>query len=84
MVRGNSFEATDRNRFVLYATTSAGRFARAVAYAAQNARKDIRFAIEHVGFGKLALGDQPNVPRHVSMRWASPLTVDYLVKIVWI
>lgn len=84
MVGSNSFESTDRNRLIFYAPASAGRFARTVAYATENARKDIRFAIEHVGFGKLTLGDQSNVPRHVSVRWATPLTVDYLVEIVWI
>ena len=44
--------------------------------------KNVRFAIEEIGVGEPALGDQANVFRNVGMRRTRPLAVDDTMVVV--
>jgi hypothetical protein len=48
-VGGDALEAADGHRFLVHPAAPAGRLAGAVADAAENARKDIRPPVDHVG-----------------------------------
>jgi hypothetical protein len=82
VVGRHALEATDGHGLLLDAASPAGRLARAVADAAQNARKDIRLAVEEVALGVFALGDQANVAGHVGVGRAGPLAIHDPVVVV--
>ena len=65
-----------------YATTPAGRLARAIADSAKNAGKNIGFAVLHIGVGELALRNHTNVGRDVGMGGAAPLAIDDLMEVI--
>ena len=76
MVRGDALQPADRHRLAVDAAAAARRLARPVARAAEDARKDVRLAVEHVGVGEAALRDQADVFGNVGVRRTGPLTVD--------
>ena len=80
MVRGDALQAADRDGLLLDAAATAGGLARAVADAAEDARENVRFAIQHVGVGEAPVRDQPDVLGHVGVRRARPLAVDDTVE----
>ena len=81
VVGADALEATDRHRLVLHAAAAAGRFAGSVAGAAQNARKNIRLPVDHIGVGIAPSGNQPNIFRHRRMGRAGELAIDHFVEI---
>jgi hypothetical protein len=82
VVGGDAFEATDGDGFLVDASAAAGRFARSIARAAEDAGEHIRIPVDHVRLGISALGDQSNVFRNRSMRRARVLTVHHAVEIL--
>ena len=56
--------------------------ARAVARAAEDAGKDVRLPVDHVGVAVAACGDQPDVFGNGGVGGARPLAIDDLVEIV--
>src|SRR5262249_36782721 len=62
----------------------ASRFARTIAGAAENARKDIRLPIDHVGVVITLCCNQSYVFGDRSVGGTGPLTIDDFVKIVGI
>ena len=78
----HALQPADGDRLVLDPAPAAGRLAGPVADAPENAREDVRLAVEQEGLGVLALGDQPDVARHIGVRGARPLAVHHLVKVV--
>ena len=81
-VGGDALEAADRDRLFLDAAAPAGGLARAVAGAAEHARKHVRFPIDHVGVGVAARRDQPDVFGHRRVRRTGPLAIHHLVEII--
>ena len=84
LVGGDALEPADRDRLAVDAAAAAGRLARAVAGAAEDAREDVRLAVEQVGVGVAALRDQPDVFGNVGVGRAGPLAVDDFVEVTWI
>ena len=80
----HALQAADGDGCSVHAPSPAGRLARAVASAAQNSRKDVGLAVEHVGIGVPALRDQPDVFGDIGVRRAGPLAIDHLVVIAGI
>ncbi len=60
---------------------AAGRFTRTIARAAQNRREHVRFPIDHVRFGVLALGDEADVLGNVGMGRTRPLAIHDFVEV---
>jgi hypothetical protein len=81
MIGGYALEATDRNGLVFDPATATGRLTGSVANPTQYPREDIGFAVFHVRIAELPLGNHADIRGHVGMRRATPLAVDYLVKI---
>ena len=81
MVGGNALQATDRNGLVFDPATATHGLTRPVTNPTQYPREDIGFAVLHVRVAELPLGNHAYVRRHVGVRRATPLAVDYLVKI---
>ena len=75
LIRGDALQSADGDRLFLDSAAAAGGFAGPVADSAQNAREDVGFSIHHVGFGELALGDQPDVFGNVGVRRTGPLAI---------
>src|SRR5215213_4499380 len=84
VVGRDPLQPADRDRLLLDAAAAAGRFARAVAGAAENAGKDVRFPVDRPSLAKAAGDDQPNIFRNRRVRRTGPLAIDNLVKIVGI
>ena len=82
VIGGNAFQATNGHRLLVEPPAPAGRLARAVADAAENAGKHVAFAVDHVGIVEATLGDQANVFGDVGMGRAAPLAVHDLVEII--
>src|SRR5439155_14907325 len=61
--------------------TAASRLAGAVAGAAEDAGKHVRFPVDHIGVVVTPGGDQPDIFRNGSMGETRPLTIDNLVKV---
>lgn len=51
----------------------------AIAGAAENCRENVRFPVEHVGFGVAAVGDEADVFGDVGLRGAGPLAGRWLL-----
>src|SRR5579864_2789419 len=81
-VGANALQTTDRNRFFLDAAAPAGRLTRTVAGSAQNAWKDVRFPVDHVGVGIAAGRNQADIFRHRRVRRARPLAIHHFVEVV--
>ncbi len=81
-IGGDAFEPADRDRLLLDPAAPAGRLARPVAGAPENAREDVRFPIDHVGVGVAARRDQTDVFGNRRVRRAGPLTIHDLVEVV--
>jgi hypothetical protein len=84
VVGRDALQTADRYGFLVDSPASAGRFARAVARPAQNSWEDVRVPIDHVSLGIPALCYQPNILRYRSVRGTRILTIDNLMKILWI
>jgi hypothetical protein len=76
------FFAADRDRLLLDAAAPARGLAGAIARPPQDAREDVRLAVEHVRVGVPTLSDESDVFGHVGVRRACPLAVDDLVEVV--
>ena len=81
-VRGDALQAADRDRLFLDPPAPAGRLARPVADAPEDAREHVRLAVDDVGVRVAALRDQPDVLGHVRVRGTCPLAVHHLVVVV--
>ncbi len=81
-VGGDALEAADRDGLLLDAAAAAGGLAGAVAGAAENAGKDVRLPVDHVGVAVAAGCDQSDVFRDGCVGGTRPLAIDDLVKIV--
>jgi hypothetical protein len=84
MVCGNALEPANSDRLPIDALSAAGWLARTIAGATQDARKYIGFSVDHVGVRESPLRYQPDVLRHIRMRRACPLAIDYFVVVIWI
>jgi rhodanese-related sulfurtransferase len=91
VVGGDALQAADRDRllalaavrrFVLDAAAPTRRFAGAVAGAPEDAGKDVRHPVDHVGLAVAAGGDQANVFGNGRVGRACPLAIDDFVEIV--
>ena len=82
MVRGDALQAADGDRLFFDAPAPAGRLAGPVADAPEDAGEDVGMAVHHVGVGEAPLRDQPDVFGNVRVRWAGPLAIHDLVKVV--
>ena len=82
IVGGDAFQAADGHRLVLDAPAAAGRLARPVAGAAENAREDVGLPVDHVGVGVPAFSDQSDVFGNWCMGRTGPLAIDDLVEVV--
>ena len=82
MIGGDALQPADRDRLAVDAAAAAGRLARPVAGAAEDAGKDVRLAVDHVGVFETPLRDHPDVFRDVGVRGARPLAVDDLMVII--
>ena len=77
-----------RNRFADFdiaffnATAAAGRFAWPVTGAAENAGKDIRVPVDHVGIAVAACSDQADVFGDGGVGRAGPLTIDNFMEVI--
>ena len=81
-VRRDALQAADRDRLFLDPPAPAGRLARPVADTPEDAREDVRLAVDDVGVRVAALGDQPDVLGHVRVRGTSPLAIHHLVVVI--
>jgi hypothetical protein len=87
-VGGDALQAADRDRLrlgrlcFLDPAASAGRLAGAVAGASENPRKHVRFPVDEIRVGIAAGGDQADVFGNGGVGRASPLAIDYFVKVV--
>ena len=87
-VGGDALQAADRDRLglgglrLLDAAAPAGRLARAVAGAAEDAGEDVRLPVDHVGVGVAAGRDQADVFGDGGVGRAGPLAIDDLVEVV--
>ena len=87
-VRGDTFEPADRHRLGLLrlrlfdAAAPARWFTRPVTGAPEDAGKDVRRPVHHVGIGITPCGDEPDVFGNRGVRRARPLAVDHFVKVV--
>ena len=82
VVGGDALQPADRHRLLLDPAAPAGRLARAVAGAPENAGEDVRIPVDHIGVGVAPVGDQPDVFRHRRVGRARPLAIDDFMKIV--
>src|SRR4051812_31959595 len=82
MIRSNAFQSTDRDGLGLNTSTPTCGFARPIAHAAKDARKDIGLAIDEIRLGELPERDESDVFRNVGVCGASPLAVDDAMEIV--
>jgi hypothetical protein len=81
-ISSDAFQSADRDRSAVQATPAACGFAWPVAGASQNGREHIGLPVDHIRLCVLALGDEANILRHVGVRRASPLAIDYLVEVI--
>ena len=87
-IGGDALEPADRHRFrllavvFLHAAAAAGRFARPIAGAAEDAGENVRFPVHQIGVVVTAGGDQADVVGHRRMRRTGPLAIDDLVEII--
>src|SRR5947208_7893167 len=79
----DALEAADRNRGFLDAAAAACRLAWTIARASQDSGKHVRSPIDHVGVAITPLGNQTDVFGNWRVCGASPLAIDYFVKVVW-
>ena len=82
MIGSDALQSADGHGLLFDAAATAGGFAGPVADPAQNSGKHVGLAIHHVGFGELALSDQPDVLGNVGMRGASPLAVYHSMEVI--
>ncbi len=83
-VGGNALEPADGDGLFVDSRSTAGRLAGAIACSSENAREDVRLAVQHVGVGVMPLRNHPNVFGDVGVRGAGPLAIDDFVKVVWV
>ena len=81
-IGSDAFQTADRNRFTIHTFPAAGRFARPIARAPENAREDIGFAVQHVRIGVSALRNEANVLGYVCVGRTRPLTIHNTVEVV--
>jgi len=81
MVSGYALESANCYRFPVNPLTPTGRFTWSVTCPAENRRKHVRYAVDHVSVSISALCYQANVFRNVGMRGTSPLAINDFVKI---
>jgi hypothetical protein len=79
---GDAFETTDGNRLSVDAAAATCRLAGPVARAAEDAGKDVGFAVEEVGLRVASLRDQPNVLGHVRVGGTRPLAIDHFMVVL--
>ena len=82
IVRGNALQAADRDRLAVDAAAAAGRLARTIARAPENAREHVRFPVEHVGVRKPSLGDEADVLGDVRVGRTGPLAIHDTVVVI--
>ena len=70
------------DRAFLDATAAAGRLARAIAGASEDAGEDVRFPVDEIGVVVTPVGDQPYVLGNRGVGGTRPLAIDNLVEIV--
>jgi hypothetical protein len=75
-VRRDALEPADRDGLAVDAGAPACRLAWTVARASQDARKNVRLAVEEIRLGVFPLRDQPDVLGHVRVCRARVLAVD--------
>src|SRR5207302_3054090 len=84
VVGGNPFQPADRHRLLLDPAAPAGRLARAIAGAPEDAGENVRLPVDRPCLGIAAIGDQADVFGDRRVRRTGPLAIDNLMKIVGI
>ena len=82
VIGGYALQSANRNGLAVHSFAAACGLAGAIAGAAQNAGKDVRFAVEQVSVGVSALRDEADVFRHIGVGGAGPLTIHNFVEVV--
>jgi hypothetical protein len=82
VVGGDALETTNGDGLSVDATAAARRLAGTIARAAEDAWKDVRFAIEEVRFGESSLSDEADVLRHVRVGRAGPLAIHHFMVVL--
>ncbi len=78
----DALEPADGDRLSVDPSAATRRLAGSVAGAAEDAREDVGFAVEEVRLGVAALGDQPEVFRHIGVRRTGVLAVHNLMVVL--
>ncbi len=81
-VGADALQPADGHRLLVHPAATAGRFAGTIANAPQDAGKDIRAPVDHVGIRVAAGGNQADVLGNGGVGRAGPLTIHDLVEIV--
>ena len=89
VVGRHALQAADRDRLRRFAAfldahAPAGRFARAVAGASQDAGKHVGLPINHIGVAVPPSRDEADIFGHRRMGRTRPLAIDDLMEIVWV
>ena len=81
-IGGDALQPADRDGSRFETASSARGLAGTVARSAEDRRENVRFPVDHVGLGVLALSDEADVLRDVGMRGTGPLAIDNAVEIL--
>ena len=82
VVRRDAFQAANRNGFAVNSLRGGMPAHKAITRTAQDAGKDVRFAVEEIGVGVSALRDQANVFGDIRVGRAGPLAIHNFVEVV--
>src|SRR5204863_3349966 len=82
IVGRDTLETTNSDRLAIDSTAATCRLAGAIARPAEDAWKDVRFAIEEVRFGESSLRDEAEILRHVRVGRTSPLTIHHFMVVL--
>ncbi len=81
-VGGDALQAADRDRIVLNPAAATGRLAGAVTRASQDPGEHVGLPVDHVGVAVTPLSNQPDVLGNGGVGGASPLAIDYFMKVI--
>jgi hypothetical protein len=82
VIGGDALQAADGDRFLFHADATARGLARTIAGSTQNARKDIRFPVDHVGVTIATIGDHPDIFGNGGMGRTGPLAINNLMEVI--
>ena len=81
MISGDALQPTDGDGFFLNSAATTCRLTRTITNAPKDAREYVGFAILHIGSGEIALRNHSDIRGNISVSWAAPLAINYLVEV---